>query len=584
MTDARARWWRRLPTLVAIVPLLAAALRALVTSWYPIGDNAFFTLRARDVLTEHHPLLGTWTSASLTVGTRINNPGPLLFDVLAAPAKIDAVAGTVVGVVALHVASVVLGVHWARRIAGTEGAWAVAGAFVALEWAMGSEILVEPWQPHSLLLPFLTFLVLVWALVAGEARALPWAVGVASLLVETHLSYALLVPGLGLLGLGVLLGTTIRAEGGLGAWAALRRPAVIALLVLGVAWLQPVIEQVTGDGNLATVITEGGSGGTPAGPRFAGRVLASVGAVPGGWGPGGFEGLDVYLRDGATGDQRALFPGLADAGTTVPWATVAVVLFAAACVSAWQRRDRALRSGLLVGVGAMALAFVTVALLPVSEVLGVAAHQLRPVWPVVLFATAVAGLALVRAWPMVAPVLGGAVLVVLVLALPAHNPRTGPSADAWAIPIVRDLVDQLDAFEAPGLVFVDLSVIRFAEPYSTPVMLELQRRGIEFVVDEASAAQLGLSREREADDPVTLLLRVVDGNAALRPAAGWDRVAFVAGLDAAEQEELDALTAERAARGALRSEDELRRRDLDHRRLFESAAVLVQPVLSVGSG
>lgn len=572
MTNSRAHWRERLPALVAIVPLLVAAVRAIHGSWYPIGDNAYFALRARDVLTDHHPLLGTWTSASLTVGTRINNPGPLLFDVLAGPAKVDVADGTVVAVVALHVASVLLGVHWARRVAGTAGAWTLAAAFLALEWAMGSEILVEPWQPHSLLPAFLTFLVLVWALVAGHAGALPWAAGVASLILQTHLSYALLVPVLAVLGLGALVLTAARAGG----WRALRRPVLITGLVLALAWSQPVVDQVAGEGNLSTVVAHGAGGGEQAGARFAARVLASVTVVPGGWGPGGFEGLHVDLTTDRPAGQAPALEGLADGGTAVPWALSALALAAAATWLSWRDRDGPWGTALLVGAVALAASFASVALLPVSDVLGVAAHQLRPVWPVALFVTAVVLSSLMRRVPrreLVLLVLAGAVLV---LALPAHNPHTGPSADAWAIPIVRELVGQLDELEGSGLVLVDLSVIRFAEPYSTPVMLELQRRGVEFVVDEDIAiGQLGPSRGRDAGDAVARELRIVDGEAALRPESGWDRIAFVAGLDAAEQRELDALEAE-ASDGALDRADDRRRQVLDRQRLFESAAVLIR--------
>lgn len=577
MSEPRARLGAWLPAVAAIVPLLLAGGRAISGSWYPIGDNAFFALRARDVLTDHHPLLGTWTSASLTVGTRINNPGPLLFDLLAGPAKVDVAAGTVVAVVALHVASVVLGVHWARRVAGASGAWAMAGAFLGLQWAMGSEILVEPWQPHSLLLPFLTFLVLVWALVAGQAGALPWAAGVASLILQTHLSYALLVPVLAGLGAGVLVVAGIRSEGRAEVWRRLHRPLLVTAVVLAVAWAQPVVDQVAGEGNLATVATNGAGGGEVAGPRFAARVLASVAAVPGGWGPGGFEGLHVDLAADRPVGQAPELEGLADSGTAVPWALGAGALFAAATWLAWRDRDRPWGSALGVAGVALAAAFASVVLLPVSDLLGIAAHQLRPVWPVVLFATAVVVTRLVRRLPrtqLVPPVLVGALLV---LALPAHSPRTGPSADAWAIPIVRDLVAQMDELDGSGIVLVDLSVIRFAEPYSTPVMLELQRRGVEFVVDDDIAVgQLGPSRAREPGDSIVRELRIVDGNAALQPEPGWERIAFVAGLDAEDQIQLDALEARAAAGGALDEASELRRRELDHQRLFESAAVLVR--------
>jgi hypothetical protein len=199
------------------------------------------------------------------------------------------------------------------------------------------------------------------------------------------------------------------------------------------------------------------------------------------------------------------------------------------------------------------------------------------VWPVVLFATAVVISTLVRRLPraeLVLPVLAGALLL---LALPAHSPHTGPSADAWAIPIVRDLVGQMDEIDGSGRVLVDLSVIRFAEPYSTPVMLELQRRGVEFVVDDDIAVgQLGPNREREADDDLVRELRIVDGVAALEPEPGWDRIAFVAGLDADEQAELDELEAEAAEGRTLDRAHEARRQALDHQRIFESAAVLVR--------
>lgn len=578
MTDRVARWGERMPALVAIVPLLVAAARAISGSWYPIGDNAYFALRARDVLTDHHPLLGTWTSASLTVGTRMNNPGPLLFDVLAGPAKVDVAAGTVVAVVALHVASVVLGVHWARRVAGTAGAWAAAAAFLALEWAMGSEILVEPWQPHSLLPAFLTFLVLVWALVAGHPGALPWAAGVASLILQTHLSYALLVPVLAVLGVALLVVTGVRADGRAELWQRVRAPLVVTGLVLALAWSQPLIDQVAGEGNLSTVIAHGGDGGKLAGPGFAARVLASVAAVPGGWGPAGFEGLHVDWAERPPGEAPAL-DGLADEGTALWWALVAGALLAAAAWSAWRDRGRAWGSALVVSAVALVGAFASVALLPVSDLLGVAPHQLRPVWPVALFATAVVLSTLVRRvarGQLVLPILAGALLV---LALPAHNPRTGPSADAWAMPIVRDLVDQIDEVEGSGLVLVDLSVIRFAEPYSTPVMLELQRRGVEFVVDEDIAiGQLGEGRARDDGDAVVRELRIVDGDAALQPEAGWERIAFVEGLDASEQAELATLDAE-ASGGGLDEAGERRRQVLELRRAFESAAVLVRDLL-----
>jgi hypothetical protein len=564
------RLLRHLPTLVATVPLVVAAARALSNGWYPIGDNAFFPLRARDVLTEHHPLLGTWTSASLSVGVDINNPGPLLFDILALPAKIDIAAGTVIAVVAMHLASVVLGVHWGRRVAGIGGAWAAALAFLGLAWAMGSELLVEPWQPHSLLFPFLTFLVLVWALAAGHPWAAPWAAGVASVVLQTHLSYAVLVPALALLGVGVLLGLGVRATG----WEVTRRqvarPALASLVVLAVAWSQPLVDQVAGEGNLTAVLANGGSGDVVAGPGFALSVLATVLAVPGGWGRGGFATI-APVSDAQDPSRSLELVGAADATTAVLWGLVVLAIFGGAAWLAWRDRDRRWGAALLVATTAIAATFVSIALLPVSDIFGLGAHQLRPMWPVSVFGLAAGLGALVTRTRRAVPILAVAAAALLALSLPAHNAASGPAADAWAIPVVRDLAIQMDALDLDGLVLVDLSTIRFAEPYSTPVMLELQRRGIEFVVDDNTARQLGEGRRLAPVDEVTVVLRIVEGQAAIAPAPGWERVAFVAGLDPDEEVEWTTL-----ARDPER--DPARLAELERRRSFESVAVLVRPV------
>ena len=529
MTTWRERLERVPPawalTALAACPFLAAAARAMRGSWYPIGDNAFFALRASDVLTEHNPLLGTWTSASLTVDRRLNNPGPLLFDWLAAPVRLDVAAGTVLAVAALHVVALVIAVRWAQRTGGTLAAAAVASAFAALAWAMGSEILIEPWQPHSLLPAFLCYLVLVWAVVRGDLTALPWAAGVASLVLQTHLSYGILVPGLALLALGSVLLRARRAPG-----TGLRRPLGWATVVMAIAWAQPLYDQLVGSGNLAAVLTNGGGGDELAGPGFAARVLSSVGAVPGGWAPGGFSRLEVDLvAVRAPGEPPAL-DGLASTGSAVAWGLVAAAVVAAVAAVAWRRRDVVWGSALGVAGVAIGLAFVTVAVLPVSPVLGVAAHQVRPVWPVVLFAMATAGAVVLRAVPWGAGAAVALCALLVALGIPARSPATGPSADAWAIPIVRDLVAQLDPLEGAGVVLVDLSVIRFAEPYSTPVMLELERRGIEFVVDdEIAVGQLGVGREHRRGDAVDTEVRIVDGVAATSPEPGWERVAYVEG-------------------------------------------------------
>ena len=74
------RWVARVAVLL---PIVVAVVLALVNGWFPVGDAALLAIRAYDVGTPDHPLLGSWTSASFALGIDVNNPGPLYPDLLA---------------------------------------------------------------------------------------------------------------------------------------------------------------------------------------------------------------------------------------------------------------------------------------------------------------------------------------------------------------------------------------------------------------------------------------------------------------------------------------------------------------------
>ena len=94
--------WRRLrvwgPVVAVCLPILWAAVRAAAGRWLPVGDDAYFTERSRDVLTSHHPLLGAWSSGSVDLETPINNLGPTQLDLLAPFTRFTPHGGTAVGV------------------------------------------------------------------------------------------------------------------------------------------------------------------------------------------------------------------------------------------------------------------------------------------------------------------------------------------------------------------------------------------------------------------------------------------------------------------------------------------------------
>ena len=86
---------------VGLVPFVVAVVRAAVKDWTPVGDAAYFTVRSADVFTAHHPLLGAWSSGSSVVGVPVNNLGPLQLDLLAPFTKLAPYLGTAIGS-ALH--------------------------------------------------------------------------------------------------------------------------------------------------------------------------------------------------------------------------------------------------------------------------------------------------------------------------------------------------------------------------------------------------------------------------------------------------------------------------------------------------
>ena len=174
---------------VVLTPIVVAVVRALVNDWFPIGDSAQLYIRARDVCTADHPLLGAWTSASLSVGEPMNNPGVLYDDLLAPIARScrsrrrqPSPSGR-----STRRACGDLGRVACRRWVGDAAldARGVRGDVVGARQRAADRHLAGPRAPAAV--P--AYLVLMIGLACGEARWLPFVVGVASVLVQTHISY-----------------------------------------------------------------------------------------------------------------------------------------------------------------------------------------------------------------------------------------------------------------------------------------------------------------------------------------------------------------------------------------------------------
>jgi hypothetical protein len=516
--------------LVAVnVPVLVATARALSSGWQPLGDNGILLVRARDVGTSHHPLLGSWTSASLVLDQHVNNPGPLYLDAIAPTIRmLGPWVGVAVGVALLNMAASSLAVVVARRISGNDSMVAIAVVTVALQFAMGSELLFDMWQPNALVLPFLAFLVVVTVLATGDLVMGPWVMGLGSLIVQTHLSHAALVAGLTVAG-AALCGLSLRRRGESPAW---RRPLAWTAVVGVVAWSQPLIEQFTGrgEGNLSRIVGAATAADAAAiGWSRASRLTAEVAAM-GPW----------FTRGSYAGAVPPTAPdaplhGVVGIGPAV--ATLAAIFVALVGAAVWaSRRGHGGTATMITMAGvALAAAFVALATSPVNYI-ALAIHQMRWLWPIAAFLTAAA---LTTAFTALRSrrrlqgrvVVGGAAAAALlaVANLPTHvSDAPGPTDTAEYLVTGKELMSQLDVLEGRGTILYDATTLVFAEPFSGMTFAELQDRGIPFVFkDEGFVRQFG--EGRRDDGTATLRLWQVEGPEARVVPPGAERVAVAEG-------------------------------------------------------
>ncbi len=522
---------------VAVLPVVLAIARALVNHRAPLGDDGLISLRADDVLTRNHPWFGTWTSASLSTGVDFNNPSPLHFDLLAIFVKpFGVTAGAILGAGAVNIAAIVVTIRQGFHFGGRRGEGLMAVAAAGLSWTLGSEMLVDVWQPHNLVLPFLAFVAATIAVASGRWRSLAWAVGLGSVVMGAHLSFTYVVlvlivaaiAGAWWLDRGIATGP----EG----W---RRGVVVAVVVGLLAWLQPLLEQLfgAGTGNLSRVLQARSATDAPLGFGLGARLVAQVVAMPPWWLRPSFTDSIAFSP---YGDDGHLHPG--GVVGLVPSLLLLGLLLAAMAtlaVIAGRRGERAVFAMVTVsGVGVVAALF-TATVMP-AGVIGLAPHQLRWLWPlgVVMMLSvvnAVDRLFLVRRWnTSIRSNLAAAVVVVLVIVnIPAHLSDLGPSAARASNAAVRSLMTQLDSVRLPGPTYFDGSTLYFAEPYSGPVLAALTSTGQPIRAgDDAFARQLGEHRRRRNDERYALQVRFGADGAVL--AAGERLLASTVGPDGNE--------------------------------------------------
>lgn len=512
--------------IAVVLPILVAVVRAVWTGWFPVGDSALLAVRAADVGTADHPWLGSWTSASLALGVDVNNPGPLYHD-LVAPFMwtVGRIAGYGAGV-AVGVGTVNALAAWvAMRAADRIGGWRmerwVALGIAALTWAMGSELLIDIWQPHALLVPFICFLVLTVGLVTGSWRLLPWWIGVLSVIVQTHVAYVYVVAALAasvvLLGALALRSASIRNGRLIGAATAdaIRTPTAVATgIVLAVAWAQPVIEQFTGpgEGNLQRLATSAGGGDLAVGAGAAVRIVAAVTAVPPSWARWGWEDTVPSTPLTQTPDgPRLLVDGLPGGVLAVVGLGLLVTVLVSLIALLRSPAQRHARAAAAVSLLCLVVAVAGVAIQTVT-VTGLGNHQVRWIFALAVFidVSILWGVVeLVRqrrpALRSGEPVLLAATGLLVIANLPFHAHDLGPTADRGAAATLERVFDDLAGFEPGGAVRFDTATLRPFEPYSGGVLMRLRERGIPFRFDsEIDVRQFGEHRRADGTEVGTL--------------------------------------------------------------------------------
>jgi hypothetical protein len=556
--------WRRAARVVALLPIAVAVLRALLSGWFPVGDDALLAVRAFDVGTSHHPLLGSWTSASLALGVDVNNPGAIYSD-LCAPWMWT--VGRLFGIApatALAVGTLNAVTAWGiMRVGARIGGWRVERwtllLVAALTWSMGSELLIDIWQPHALLLPFVLLLVLTVAVAGGEAALLPWWVGVASVVVQTHLAYVYIV---GALSIFVSIELVRRYRHRLGPAARSRTVRVAAAVALA-AWVQPLWEQLfgAGEGNLQRLATHVGGGDLTVGAGSATRIVAAVTALPPWWTRFGYESTVRSTPLTATADGPRLFvPDLPPA-----WVAAAglLVLFG---VLAWllanlrAAQQRPARTAVVVALIGMLVALAGLMIQTVT-ITGLGNHQVRWIFGLAAYVHMAIGWGLAEWWAGRASTAADATATsssrldwaVLALAglftianLPYHAHDLGPTADRAAAATLERTFDDLADYDPDGPVQFDTDNIRVFEPYSSAVLMRLRELGVDFRFDdEITVRQFG-ERRRVDGSEVGHVRQLERSDALLYDGAGCV-LSLESGVDMSTAQEADRLIAAAAA-------------------------------------
>ncbi len=250
--------------------------------WQPTGHAATLMMRAAQVGTVDHPLLGLVTSlGSIGKGSHL---GPLPMDLLAPFVRVFGVRmGALLGASAFTLLCWTVSV-WA--------AWRAAGGMAALAaWVTAALVIAVPalgafWEGNNISLSLLAIfatLLASWAAASGTPRAWWWAVGLGSFCAQSYIPHALIIIG-PVLWAGLVLAGSRRREPDRAQQRSLRNVIRVGWLIAAVAWLQPALDAVLHQGgNVRDLLAEVTQPQPNVGVAGFPRAIAWVLAVPPRW-------------------------------------------------------------------------------------------------------------------------------------------------------------------------------------------------------------------------------------------------------------------------------------------------------------
>jgi hypothetical protein len=241
-----------LSLLVVAVPAIVGAARLLIALPRPFlagGDAAFMELAVRRAL-GFDQLLGPYSRFAW------NHPGPVLFYLFAPLYWLSGRRSRSLFLCAwlLNLGCAIAVVAVIRHRLGEGAARAVAALLALFLVATQFHVLINPWNPSLLGIPFLLLVVLGADAGGGSVASLIGAAAVGTYLVQTHVG---MLPVVGVtLALALAGWVVAQARSPEAVERHGRRRALVAgTLILGVLWAGPVVEQFTGSpGNAGKIV------------------------------------------------------------------------------------------------------------------------------------------------------------------------------------------------------------------------------------------------------------------------------------------------------------------------------------------